>query len=77
MKHKYYDSYCSICGYAITVNQVGACIECAAIDFTTHGFTDISIHICVECWEKIDNLTKGGMKKAIKRNKELKRIDAK
>jgi hypothetical protein len=77
MKHKYYDSYCSVCGYAITTNQIGACIDCEAIDFTTHGFADLSIHVCTECWVKIITIAKGGMKKAIKRNKELKRIDAK
>jgi hypothetical protein len=71
-----YVSYCSVCGFAITTRQIGAMIEDdTIIDFNERCFTDLSIHICNDCWEKIKVYTLGGMKKAVAKSEKLKRMD--
>ena len=73
MKKDKYDTYCSVCGLAITKHQIGVCIEEPMLfDFNDRCYTDLSIHICYECWEKIKVYTRDGMKKAIKRSEKLK-----
>ena len=72
-----YASYCSICGLAITTAQIGAMIEGEMIvDFNERCFADLSIHVCVDCWEKIKQYTDDGMEKAITKSEKLKRMDA-
>jgi len=67
-----YDTYCSVCGLAITKNQIGVCIEEPMLfDFNDRCYTELSIHICSECWEKIKVYTHDGMESAIKRSKQL------
>ena len=76
MKTLEYDTYCSICGLAITRQQVGACIECDTIDFIHRCYADLSIHVCVECWMKITSITCAGMDEAVIRSETLKEVDA-
>jgi hypothetical protein len=72
-----YNSYCSVCGFAITTNQIGAMIEDdTIIDFNDRCFTDLSIHICCDCWTKIKVHTLAGMKRAVLKSETLKRLDA-
>jgi len=75
MKTFEYDSFCSVCGLAITRQQIGACIECDAIDFTNRCYADLSIHVCVECWMKITSITQSGMGEAVVRSETLKEVD--
>lgn len=75
---KKYDTYCSICGFAIPFNKVGANIETDMVmDFDDMAYCSLAIHICKECWVKIQIVTRGGMKKAIAKSKELKQLDKK
>ena len=76
-KETKYDSYCSVCGFAITLPQIGAMIDDDTIlDFTDKCFVDLSIHICNDCWRKIKVNTLAGMKKAVMKSEKLKRMDA-
>ena len=71
-----YESYCSVCGLALTTMQIGAMIEGEmVVDFNDKCFADLSIHICVDCWEKIKQYTTDGMEKAIVKSEKLKRMD--
>lgn len=76
MRTSKYDTFCSVCGLAINIEQVGACIKCDAIDFTQRCYADLSIHVCVECWIKIKSITHDGIDVAIKRSECLKEADA-
>lgn len=72
-----YASYCSICGLAITTQQIGAMVEGEMIvDFNERCFADLSIHVCVDCWGKIKQYTVDGMEKAVIKSEKLKQMDA-
>ena len=70
-----YDSYCSVCGLAIPTSQIGICIdEYTTVDFTTRSYCTLSIHICVECWEKMKTITDSGMAVAVERALSLQEM---
>jgi hypothetical protein len=72
-----YATYCSVCGLAITTMHIGAMIEAENIvDFNERCFTELSIHICTDCWEKIKQYTLDGMDKAVVKSEKLKQHDA-
>ena len=76
-KEPKYNTYCSVCGFAITTMQIGAMIEDETIvDFNERGFVDLSIHVCADCWTKIKFNTLAGMERAVKKSEMLKRMDA-
>ena len=76
-KKEKYASYCSICGLAITTMQIGAMVEGEMIvDFNKRCFADLSIHVCVDCWEKIKQYAVDGMEKAVIKSEKLKQMDA-
>jgi len=72
---KKYDSFCSVCGFAITRNQIGAIIGGDIVDFHQRCLVDVSIHVCSECWHKITDVIDGGLNNAIKRTESLNKKD--
>ena len=70
-----YDSFCSVCGFAITRHQIGAIIDGDIVDFHQRCLVDVSLHICSECWYKITAAADGGMPNAIKRTESLNKKD--
>jgi len=73
-----YDTYCSICGFPIKKEQVGICIDdYYTVDFEDRSYITLSMHLCLNCWEKVKLNTLGGMKKAIKKHNEMNATDRK
>ena len=71
---KKYNTFCGVCGFPIKTFQIGTVIDDLIImDFTERCYVDFSMHVCTECWEKIKTNTFGGMEKAMRRQKELKK----
>lgn len=72
---KKYDSFCSICGLPIMVHQIGICLDdLVLMDFNDRCYVDLSAHICSECWEKIKANTQTGMEGAVRKLKDLKKL---
>ena len=73
--YKKYDSFCSICGLPVMVSQIGTCLdELVVMDFNERCYVDFSAHICYECWEKIKVNTQNGMEGAVRKLKDLKKL---
>ena len=76
MKRHGYVSWCSVCGLPIRKEQVAVHLdEQYVTDYVEHCEGVLNMNFCDECWTKIKAHSKGGMKKAIKRLKELERLN--
>ena len=69
-KDKRFDDICHICGMPITKAQIAICTDTYAVNFVEKREGDISLTVCIECYEKIKVHYTGGMKRAMKRHKE-------
>jgi hypothetical protein len=61
---------CHICGMPITKYQIALKFDTYATNFVEHTDGDVSLVICIECYEKIKVNYTGGMKRAMKRYNE-------
>lgn len=79
MPSQKFDCICSVCGFPMYRSQVGAVDECATIlDFAERRYVDIDTLIfCPECWNKIKDTRKGGMRLAMKKYREVCSMDKK
>jgi hypothetical protein len=70
MQKSKFTEVCHICGMPLTKFQVALRFDTLATNYVEHTDGDISMVVCVECYEKIKVNYTGGMKKAMKRYKE-------
>jgi hypothetical protein len=61
---------CHICGMPVTKFQVALKFDTYATNFVEHSEGDLSMVVCLECYEKIKVNYQGGMRKAMVRYKE-------
>lgn len=77
MPKKEYDTYCSVCGFPLQAHQVGAIIKDGWMTNyikRTEGMATITL--CIECYVKVESTYKGGMRAAMKKQRELRKTDS-
>ena len=65
------ETFCSVCGFVIPTERVGARLDCEGVDFIARSYIEMEMVVCEECVMKIRAIDVGGMPKAIKRSKLL------
>lgn len=62
-----FEEVCHVCGMPITKRQIAISTDTYAINWVEKKQGDISLTICVECYERIKVHYTGGMKLAMKK----------
>ena len=70
-----YVDYCSICGFALTLEQVAASLEGQIIDFSTKDKGVFNIVICNECRENFFENTNTTLQEAVDKSERLRKGD--
>jgi hypothetical protein len=66
---------CCGCGHAISKYEIGGEIRGTYSDYLEHVPGEITIVLCIECWEKTKQIVSGGLQQGIRVRNTLSRQD--
>jgi len=74
-KEKKYYSFCTGCGMPMEKYQIAAAMDdTTVLDFESRQFVTFDGHFCSECWSKMKQNNLGGMEFALKKLKNLDKL---